>query len=268
MRIDQVNIHPVKIDQANIDNLTQLWSAYQADTQVFTHVTLKKNRSWPHRLWLSGCKLDAQLLATVAEHSAADAKLPIWPDLASNNKADAITAMEDLINNNPTWLEAMRHTAMALDLKSAINDSQRPLGTTPTAMQIHQVKNASDIATWVVTGSEAFGYTIDPEIIQQMVERDNVYIYTGIEPTTGLAAATGLLFITGDIAGIHQIGVPATFRGKGYANQMMQALIQQAKDTGATTAVLQASVAGQPVYEKLGFTPLFPIVYLKKALAL
>ncbi|CAA0104575.1 Uncharacterised protein [BD1-7 clade bacterium] len=266
MHIDQVNSHKVKIDQANIENLTQLWSAYQADIQVFKHVTLKQNRSWPHRLWLSDYRPDAQLLAAVAEHTSADAKLPIWPDLASNNKADAITAMEDLIVNDPVWFEAMRHTAMALDLNSAIEDPQRPSGTTPTAMQIHQVKNASDIATWVATGSKAFGYTIDPEIIQQMAERDNVYIYTGIEPTTGLAAATGLLFTTGDIAGIHQIGVPATFRGKGYANQMMQALIQQAKKTGATAAVLQASAAGQPVYEKLGFTPLFPIVYLKKTL--
>lgn len=44
-------------------------------------------------------------------------------------------------------------------------------------------------------------------------------------------------------------------RGKGYARQLMQAVIEECKQRRVPTVVLHASPFGRPVYEKLGFHP-------------
>ena len=44
-------------------------------------------------------------------------------------------------------------------------------------------------------------------------------------------------------------------RGKGYAKQLMLAVIEECRRRGILTVVLHASPLGQPVYERLGFTP-------------
>jgi GNAT superfamily N-acetyltransferase len=72
------------------------------------------------------------------------------------------------------------------------------------------------------------------------------------------------LFKTGDVAGIHQIGVPDDHKGKGYATKMMHSLIEAAGKWQVDYLVLQASEGGRPVYRKLGFVELFLISYLKK----
>lgn len=76
--------------------------------------------------------------------------------------------------------------------------------------------------------------------------------------------ATGLLFKTGAVVGIHQIGVPAEHQGRGYATQMMRILIQYADQWQADSVVLQASTAGRPVYQKLGFVEQFLITYVSR----
>lgn len=44
-------------------------------------------------------------------------------------------------------------------------------------------------------------------------------------------------------------------RGRGYAKQLVQASVDEAKSHGATVITLHASKYGRPIYEKFGFTP-------------
>ncbi|GAA3526476.1 hypothetical protein GCM10022394_01980 [Zobellella aerophila] len=71
--------------------------------------------------------------------------------------------------------------------------------------------------------------------------------------------ATALLNKTGEVIGVHQVGVPPEHRGKGIANGLMQRLIAACQDWGDRHITLQASGAGEDLYRRQGFEPRFRI---------
>jgi GNAT superfamily N-acetyltransferase len=74
------------------------------------------------------------------------------------------------------------------------------------------------------------------------------------------------LSIQQSIARIDDVGTLPEFQKKGYATKLMRYALSQAKQLGASQFFLEASAAGFPVYQKLGFTILFKsdIYSLKK----
>ncbi len=64
---------------------------------------------------------------------------------------------------------------------------------------------------------------------------------------------------TGDTIGIHQVGVKPCFQGQGIARHLMAALLMRCQNWQAKRAVLQASSAGLPLYQSLGFNSQFII---------
>lgn len=251
------------VDRANINNLTQLWQCYGARSLYEDgKLQLHKNISWPNRVWADMARpVSARSLKQTAKNVPDSAIFPLWPAMTEDGSAAPQVSVDVLVRQSRDWQPTVQLTAMALQL-----DKQLPVNTQAVArypINIKRIRGDSDIAAWVVTGSKAFGYSIDANVIVPLLARKDTQILLAYNQYSQ-PVATGLLFKTGDVVGIHQIGVPAEHQGKGYATQMMRFAIQCAEKWQADYVVLQASESGRPVYQKLGFVDQFLITYLQR----
>jgi GNAT superfamily N-acetyltransferase len=69
----------------------------------------------------------------------------------------------------------------------------------------------------------------------------------------GEPVATGTLFVDGQTAGLYNITTLAPARGRGLGYAVTAALLDQAQQRGCEHAILHSTVAGFPVYQRLGF---------------
>ena len=251
------------IDSANLNNLIQLWQTYGARSLYEDdQLQLRKNISWPNRLWADMARPISGISLEKTAKNATDATLfPLWPAMTEDGSAAPQVTVDTLVRQSRDWQPAVQHTAMALQLDKQLSDNNQAVARYPIVFKC--LSSGTDIAAWVDTGSSAFGYTIDPNVIAPLLAREDTQILIAYNEYSQ-PVATGLLFKTSNIVGIHQIGVPADHQGKGYATQMMRFLIQYAQKWQADYAVLQASEAGRPVYQKLGFVDQFLITYLQR----
>jgi GNAT superfamily N-acetyltransferase len=74
------------------------------------------------------------------------------------------------------------------------------------------------------------------------------------EDDDGEIAGTGIVTINGPVAWIGTIWVAPSARGRGLGRALTEAPIAAAENAGCQTLVLVATDAGQPLYERLGFT--------------
>jgi GNAT superfamily N-acetyltransferase len=248
------------IDSANLNNLTQLWQRYGAQSLYEDDQTqLRKNISWPNRVWADMARsVSARSLEQSAKNAPDDSLFALWPAMTEDGSAAPQVTVDTLVRQSSDWQPAVQHTAMALQLDKQLPDNTQTAARYP--IQIKRLSDDTDIAAWVATGSKAFGYTIDANVIVPLLKCEDIQLLLAYNEDSQ-PVATGLLFKTGDVVGIHQIGVPADHQGKGYATQMMRFLIQRAEKWQADYVVLQATEAGRLVYQKLGFVDQFLITY-------
>jgi len=75
----------------------------------------------------------------------------------------------------------------------------------------------------------------------------------------GAAVATTAAFIFGSVAWIAMVLVEVDSRRKGIATALLKHALDFLDRQGMSTVRLDATAAGQPVYEKLGFAPEYPL---------
>jgi GNAT superfamily N-acetyltransferase len=75
----------------------------------------------------------------------------------------------------------------------------------------------------------------------------------------GTAVATTSAFIFGPVAWIAMVLVDLDSRRKGVATTLLKHALDLLDERGVKTVRLDATAAGQPVYEKLGFVPEYPL---------
>jgi len=75
----------------------------------------------------------------------------------------------------------------------------------------------------------------------------------------GAAVATTAAFIFGSVAWIAMVLVNMDSRRKGVATTLLKHALDLLDERGVETVRLDATAAGQPVYEKLGFVPEYPL---------
>jgi GNAT superfamily N-acetyltransferase len=69
----------------------------------------------------------------------------------------------------------------------------------------------------------------------------------------GRPVARSMGVTRGPLIGVHNVYVPPTQRSKGYGAALTAAAIEAGRASGATSACLEATVLGLPVYERMGF---------------
>src|SRR5207237_10779230 len=87
----------------------------------------------------------------------------------------------------------------------------------------------------------------------RFIGHEDVQMFVGRIDGKMVTTATSLL--SGDTAGVFQVGTLEQHRGKGLGNVMTGHAIKAAVDRGARISYLQSSALGYPVYEKMGFKP-------------
>lgn len=236
-----------KLHEANINNLTTLWK--KMGTQPRSSMPIKKfhaSVSWPHRCWFDWAANinETPALDDLLFQLQRDCIVPVW-----GGRVDHSSILERILRDARFEL-AFEQTAMYLTLENyrAVAHPNPDVVT---------ISSERDVEIWTRVAAQSFSYVIDVAVIQQIANDLDVQLllaYVDRQP-----AATALLFRTGDIIGVHQVGVSEQYRGKGVARSLMHGVIERCHALAAKYITLQASAAGEPLYRKLGFKQQFMI---------
>ncbi|UPZ15078.1 GNAT family N-acetyltransferase [Flavobacterium humidisoli] len=228
----------------NIDNLTALWktvatpllSYHKIDPFQFSQI---KNSGWPNRLWFREDiteKNFPQIMEIMDKNPSL--VIPYWDIFGSNSKS--------FFEKNGFNIR-IQLVAMALKLGEKF--------TLQNNLTFKRVLNEEDAKTWSDIYPLSFSYIISKETLVHNYENVKFYLVH----FEGKAIGTLTLFQTGDIMGIHGVGVIPEMRKRGFAEEIMKFAINEAIDADCKYAQLQASALGKGIYTRLGFEDLFTI---------
>lgn len=133
----------------------------------------------------------------------------------------------------------------------------------PEEVEILRVRSPEEAKRWAATSLEGFGS--DPghgagfsafatEHIRQPFTRPFRLMTLTVE---GIPAATGLLSVIGQTAGLYYLSTRPAFRNRGLGALLLDELLLEAVRSGCIVATLQASPMGHPLYVKRGFRECF-----------
>ena len=123
----------------------------------------------------------------------------------------------------------------------------------PPGLTIRRAVDEAQLADHRAVAAAAFG--MPPDLVARLMPpallgNPAVRVYVGLEE--GLPVASSLAFRTDEIVGIYNVATIDACRGRGYGTAMTWAAIADAAP-GIEVAILQASRAGRPIYERMGF---------------
>lgn len=233
-----------KLDLANLNNLTAFWRVLGATQQLNFEPPLWTSDSWPHKCW-SAPEAPQTPIDTDSLHQM-DGRLifPLW-GLSDVKSREAV--FQDI-----GYTISSEQTAMVLS-----SSGRTSANTAQNNVDLRPLNNKNDADLWSRICAEAFGYPIDPAPIRMLIQDADAGVF--LATIDEEAAATAVLYRTRQITGIHQVGVLPAFRGQGLARTMMESTIDHAFRSGAQHITLQASPAGKPLYDQLGFREQFEI---------
>ena len=73
-------------------------------------------------------------------------------------------------------------------------------------------------------------------------------------------AGVSIAIRTGDVSGVYGVGTRPEFRRRGVGTALSWAAVNAGREWGCEAVVLQATAAGLPVYERIGFRTIVPYV--------
>lgn len=230
------------LDKANIDNLTALWRAM--GTRAASGVPgLHASAGWPDRCWFDWGEEPAAPAGDLLAHLPPTAMVPVWAADERNSPLE-----QALVRDG--FAVCLEQRAMHLNLDGWT-------GTSPAPLQLARVTSLSQVESWTGACSRAFGYRIDVAPIRRIARDPAVRLLQA--RVDGRLAATALLYKTGGVIGVHQLGVLPEYRGRGVAGALMRNILAACREWQGRFVTLQSSVAGEGLYRKLGFVPRFNI---------
>ena len=232
--------------RANVENLTAFWSACGTRLHGLAGGgSLYESMSWPGRMWFdydfSPDPRDLGQLLDRARRTEPPVMIPQWTE----GHADLGQFLGAGGFEVGLAQEAMVASRSAMD--------SHPVGE----LHLRGVVDGEAAGQWARVASESFGYCVQTRVISGLVGRPGFHLLLASQ--NDAVVGTGLLVQTGEIAGLHMVGVPPPNRRRGHARQIMFGLLALARDLGCEHATLQASAAGQSLYEQLGFEVQGPI---------
>lgn len=228
----------------NIENLTSIWktvgqytNSYRAGpTFDFCAITTS---DWPNRLWFHDAITIETLRLAMEQIATAPTKLVI-PDWNSYQR-QANTLLVDA-----GFVKLTEQTGMYSRLTQTYEVTE--------GFRIERVATPEQAMRWEVLFKQAFGYRINSELL--LPNYEFIHFYTAFH--NELPVGTFMLANTGaEIIGIHSVGIIPDMRGKGFAEQLMKHILNQAIEQEFIYATLQASQMGKGLYLKLGFEEQF-----------
>ncbi|MBA4502679.1 GNAT family N-acetyltransferase [Marinobacterium marinum] len=225
--------------KANIDNLTGLWRLMRADR---LSSGLWQSECWPRRCWggwEDGLNSTGQALLREAPVGYL---CPIW-DVG----VETADVENDLLAGG--FEMGLQQRAMVLPLHEV-----EPIESTLT-LNLSAIGSEQDAAIWAEVCGRAFGYHIDVGVIDRLRNLPEVEVLWATRE--GAVVATAILYHSGAVTGVHQVGVPPELQGQGIARELMWQLVARLKTTAVESLCLQASAAGEPLYLNMGFKPQF-----------
>lgn len=224
----------------NIDNLLNLWTTVSkpfngfASDSIISYSQIQ-NSEWPNKIWTSK-KLTINTLNNIK-------------NLIKNSQIKLhLVDFELEGKSNRTFIENA-----GFELTSSLPGMHLPLTTTfvnNTKLHFLMVTNSKEAEIWCNIFKQSFGYFISKELVIKNMNKVHFYIAFENDIPIGVVK----LHLSNDTAGIYSLGVPAHFRGKGYAKDIMYFLLNKALSKGATVATLQASKLAQGMHERIGFS--------------
>lgn len=240
-------MHSQQLAADNIENLTRLWKCMGSKACVLENMhDWQMSESWPYRCWLDGQwgqNKGTQLSYSINELPR-EVIIPVWP--LADTKSNWLKTM--LVANG--FGIVLEQTAMHLNLRDYVVQA-------PSGLILKMVDSAGGCERWTDIAARSFGYGIDATVIKRIVNNHDIQLLLaqiGSQPV-----ATALLFQTGHIIGIHQVGVLDEYRGQGIARKLMHDVLGLCKQSMARDVSLQASLAGEHLYKTLGFKAQFKI---------
>lgn len=124
----------------------------------------------------------------------------------------------------------------------------------PAGLLVEEILHPEAMATVTDLTVESYGLPYDIASLTSgpavLARRDLHWL---VLRRDGEAVATAMVFVTGDIAGVFNVGVPARHRRAGLGAAVTWEAVRVGRHLGARVAVLQASEMGEPVYDRMGF---------------
>jgi GNAT superfamily N-acetyltransferase len=126
----------------------------------------------------------------------------------------------------------------------------------PAGLDIHQIRDMRSLRDIIDVSAEAFEIPENArkgweDINKRLWREDNIAWFLGV--LHGKPVSTSLLVSHDEIASVYTVATLKEARGKGVGTAMTREPLLHAKNSGRAVAFLEASEAGLPVYQKLGF---------------
>jgi len=230
------------LKRENLLNLHALWQIYGAIPLPGSN-DWWRHPHWPNRCWAQG-ESPAQLVNSFAQLPR-DCVLPVFEDTAG---------VKDEGLRSAGWQVAFEQVAMVRPLEPVKSDD---VSVNNANEGFHTVRTESQLQDWRAIQGAAFGYDIDAAAIHSLLSESDAKVWLYREHNKTLAGV--ILLKTGGIVGVHQLAVNPEYQGRGIARRLMQRVLTEAALWGGDYLVLQASAAGLPLYQSLGFEEQFRI---------
>ena len=228
----------------NINNLTSLWktvglsmNSYNSNNKLESVIV--EGSEWPNKIWAKG-DLTSELITEVKDitlSSTENISFPYWNNF--NNE-------KFLFENNGFKIKS-EQVGMSLKLSSKFDFERR--------ISLKEITKLNEALIWEDNYPMSFGYRISKEIVLAANNSIKFYLVSYNDEIIG----TAIMYFTGKIAGIHGVGVIPSYRRKGFAEEIMKVLLNDALEYGADYSTLQASSMGKGIYERLGYSEDFLI---------
>jgi ribosomal protein S18 acetylase RimI-like enzyme len=129
----------------------------------------------------------------------------------------------------------------------------------PDGLRIESVQDVKGLGQFQEAMAEGFSMPLDLAkglITPAVLGVDGFESYLGF--LDGKAVATSGLYYGDGTAGVYNVGTLPDYRRRGLGAAMTWHAVSRGADHGCTVSILQASVMGKPVYERMGFRTVAP----------
>lgn len=232
----------MSIDKKNSENLTSLFMRTGVDQCESVYI----NHGWPNRCWLAPESNNNQALVDVLPTLRQSMIVPVWPQQQSIEPALLEAGFDVLFTQEAMYLPMDNYQ---------LHDS--------SALTVNAIHTDQEVEQWTLVASAAFGYPVNRQAIHAL--QQDADVTSVLANIGGVPVATGLLLRTGDTIGVHMVGVPLHYRGKGIARILMKHIMNECFRMQAKVITLQASAMGSGLYIGLGFKKQFVITnYMRR----